>query len=130
MKTSSEEWNYQTNMLYLEAFIEDFKEGTYEGPKRSILEDEKKMVTCFDYILTRVGKLHDTLPFTVTVVELIEHVMAESYQKHSDNHDKGVYSKGDWLYTTIVRCGDILIAVLEGYAEEYGIAWDFEIKEK
>lgn len=122
--TNVKDWEYQfqKDILELEMFVNTFRENVqnHSKVKRSIYEDETRMVSCFDYIINGVILLHDSLPFYKSAVELIEQLMADKWQKHSDNKEKGIASRGDWFNVKVTECGDILIAILDGYEREYG----------
>lgn len=122
-----DQYEYERQFVQLQLFIEFYKKNAYKGNKKSIAEEEAKMITCFDYILAEVKKIHDQIPFNYDWGPSLENEICEVMSKiFLHNHKKGIRksSPNNWLNNMSIRCGDILIAIINGHGHLYGIYWD------
>lgn len=119
----SEVWQFQSDMLELEQFVQSFKDGVerHSNCKRSIYEEEVAMAACFDSILMNVQKMQNALPFYKSAYDLIEEIDARSWKRHGENMENDTVTKGDVFNVLDGQCCDILLAILDGFERNYGI---------
>ena len=118
-----EEKEYLEQLAYLQLFVDLYTGSAYIGPKKSTATEESRMVAGFQFIMNELERTHNVIPFNYRSLEdEICEIMGRALRKKKREHD--------WLNPTIIECGDYLIAVLNGYEDQYDIFWDFEAREK